>query len=162
MPNIFPNPYHRHISASELKLNLTPQVFNDYFKFAFVRNPWDWQVSLYKYAMKKRNHHQRKKVLSLGNFESYLKWATRDINNITLQRDFIYEKDTNMMDFVGKFENLQNDYDIICEQIGLKKSKLKHLNKTNRKDYREYYTPETKDLVFKYYKKDIELFEYDF
>lgn len=158
--NILPNPYPRHISALDLKNTLKPELFESYFKFAFVRNPWDWQVSLYKFAQKKKNHHQRKHVLSLGSFDNYLKWSIE--NKITQQKDFIFEGDKNLMDFVGKMENLQQDFNTICDRIGIERVELKHLNKTNHSNYREYYTPETRDLVYKCFKDDIKLFDYEF
>lgn len=159
-PQILPNPYPRHAKAIELKERLPKEVFNHYFKFGFVRNPWDWQVSLYKYPLKKKNHHQRKLINDLGSFENYLKWRIE--HEVRLQKDFLYDGSNKLVDFIGKIENLQEDFDLICEKIGIEKIKLPHLNKSNDKSYREFYNDKTKDLLYKAYKDDIELLGYEF
>ena len=66
------------------------------------------------------------------------------------------------MIFIGKFENLQSDFNKICEIIGIKKEKLPLINNTNKEDYKSYYTEETKKIIQKAYKKDIEMFNYSF
>ena len=66
------------------------------------------------------------------------------------------------LDFIGRFENLQSDFNYICEQIGLEALALPHLEKTEHGHYHKFYNDETRDLVSKIYQKDIELFKYEF
>ena len=81
----------------------------------------------------------------------------------SLQKDFIYsDSGEKLVDFVARFETLDEDFDIICKKIGIKSLKLPHLNVSDRDHYRKYYTQETQELVQEFYKEDIELFGYSF
>ena len=66
------------------------------------------------------------------------------------------------MDFVGRFENLKKDFDIVCQKLSLKNVELCHKNKSSKKPYQEYFDQETIDLVADSYKKDIDYFGYKF
>ena len=149
-----------HITANELSQELPSDVYDNFFKFAFVRNPWDLQVSLYSFMLQNKRHRQHELIKSMANFDEYLDWrVTKDMN---LQSDFIVNSNGNVIvDFVGKFENLRSDFSHISETIGIK-AKLSHLNKSRHKDYRRYYTQRTIDLVNDKFLNDIDLFDYSF
>lgn len=152
----------QHLTAREIKYRLDELTWNKYFKFAFVRNPWARIVSEYSYRMQKRQDIIKSYGLNNeSSFKEYI-YAMKDNNKIIKQADYITDKNCNIMvDFIGRLENIDNDYRIVCEKIGIK-SKLKKKNKSVHKDYKEYYNSETKKLVEKLYKKDIELFNYSF
>ncbi|GGC06843.1 hypothetical protein GCM10011352_36350 [Marinobacterium zhoushanense] len=155
-----PQPFHSHISAIELIDKLGEDEFKKYFSFAFVRNPWDWQVSLYKFMLKDKYHYQHEFIKGLGGFEQYLQW--RCSGNVRLQKDFICSRTGRVaLNFVGKYENLAVDFKKICSEVGIV-ADLPWRNSSGEKNYRDFYNEKTKLLVEESFKDDIDLFGYSF
>jgi chondroitin 4-sulfotransferase 11 len=141
------------------------------FSFTFVRNPWDRLVSSYEYLKNGGNCTlDAEDYLNLfskyENFkEMVLNWEEVFFDQIHFksQSDWICDNDGNIIvDFVGKFENLQQDFDIVCDRMQIPRKKLPHTNKTNHKHYTEYYDDEIREIVAKKYARDIEYFGYKF
>jgi len=88
------------------------------------------------------------------------------INNITkIDDQHVYPQFLlfpSTIDFIGRFENLQQDYDVVCDKIGMPSKKLQVFNSTPHKHYTEYYNDETVGIVAELYSKDIEYFGYKF
>lgn len=127
---------------------------DDYFKFSFSRNPWDRLVSAWKYAFGAGRIQEYGKVDFNKFIKSHLNvWRCVEMNTL----DFCEG-----CDFIGKFENLQEDFDIVCDKIGIPRQQLPHTNKTEHKHYTKYYDEETKQIVAQKYAKDIEYFGYEF
>lgn len=141
----------KHQRPIELINILGQTTWDSYFKFTFVRNPWDRTVSEYFY--------RREKGSVATDFKSWLKSMSRDSWAIGLQSNWLQDKD---FDFIGKFENLQEDFEAVCEQINYPKVKLPHINSTSHEHYSMYYDEETKEIVREWHQKDIEKFNYDF
>jgi hypothetical protein len=142
-----------HISAAELKFKLG-NVYSDYFTFCFVRNPWDMVVSKY-FDLK------TEKCETAKTFKSFLKNLPKWHSH--LQLDYISDSENNILvDFIGRFEKLQDDFNTVCDKFGLEKNKLPHKNSTNHLDYTQYYDGETKEIVNRIFKKDIDFFDYKF
>lgn len=153
-------PYPTHISAPEIIQDMGRKAFESFFSFAIVRNPWDWQVSLYTFMLKDTTHIQHELIKSFSDFDEYIRW--RCAEDVRFQKDFIYsEADELLVDFVGRFENLEKDFQKICTQIGVSATLAKQ-NISNIKPYREYYNDETRELVRQTFEADIALFQYDF
>jgi hypothetical protein len=145
-----------HVPLFELK-NVYPNVYenkSDYFKFGFTRNPWERLVSAWKYAFVSMRISCYGKVSFRKFIKEYIDvWLGVEMNTL----DFC-----DGCDFIGKFENLQEDFDTICDKIKIPQQKLSHINKTKHRQYAEYYDEETKSIVAEKYAKDIEYFGYEF
>lgn len=141
-----------------------------YFKFAVCRNPWDRALSNYKmFTGHSKDPQEVIKVKQIKEFVknpekmSFLEFLhftnTHDNHHWQTQYSFLEGAD---LDFIGRMENLQHDFNIICDKVGAHNKKLPHKNTTKRKHYSEYYDDETKELVAEKYAKDIEYFGYKF
>jgi len=189
-PNADPTkgpPRLAHLTARDyVRLGYISQSdFDAAFKFAFVRNPWTRMVSLYHHL----NQGQSFREYVLGEFRERvweeMAWFVRP------QRDFIYdETGALLVDFVGRFERLQEDFDQVCRRLGKPPTPLPRVNQAtdHRKlhwsgnprkilrswrkrmikpaprfpRYQDYYDPDTRTAVAELYQMDIELFGYRF
>jgi hypothetical protein len=138
---------------------------NNYFKFAFCRNPYDRIVSVWKYLsfIKPAGRLNR-----FPEFKNFIKLGLNVKNDhwrwhYYPQYYHICSKNRNPdIDYIGRFENLQEDFNTICDKIGIPHQQLPHKNKSKHKHYTEYYDEETKQIVAEKYAKDIEYFNYKF
>jgi len=129
------------------------------FKFAVVRNPWDRLISEYIYLKPRMELTKtfRDEIKNLANYADLGIYG-----NHCLAQHYFIRGETVSVDFVAKFENLQEDFDKVCDKIGIPRQKLPHTNKSNHKHYTEYYDEETREIVAEKYAKDIEYFGYEF
>jgi hypothetical protein len=163
---------------------LSQDLFDAYFSFAFVRNPWNRMVSMYRY-------------LGFGtrcDFKTFVKERfERDLWSdmfwfVRPQCDFIHDQDGNrIVDFVGRFETLQEDFNRVCGRLGWPETPLPHVNPSDelysrggrvtrnmrrlharlrrprkKLPWRDYYDEEARARVAEWYREDIETFEYEF
>ena len=111
--------------------------------------------------LNEKSHYKHSIIQELGSFEAYIKWRCE--HEIRFQKDFIYsQKGELLVDFVGRFEQLETDFATICTQIGINASLPKLNASYSKKPYQEYYTPFTRSLVYQSYETDIKLFEYEY
>lgn len=160
--NLSPSfPIRMHSKAKEAKSKLPSAIYDSYFKFAFVRNPWDWQVSLFEYGRQYKNHPQYDLMGSFEDFNAYIEW--RVTQEKTLQKEFVTDESGSIIvDYIGRFERLEEDFAAVCKQANLN-VQLPQFNKTKkRKSYVEYYSDRTRQLVQDHFQEDIELFNYSF
>ena len=149
-----------HMKAKDVRVAL-PELFDDFFKFAFVRNPWDWQVSVYHYIRQRADHPDHRRYLRFRDFDDYLDWRVND-QGPELQSEWVLDDAGELIvDFVGHFESLAEDFAAACGRVGIP-AQLPHINSSEHRDYREHYTPATRALATEAYAADIEYFGYDF
>lgn len=148
-----------HSTAKEIRDYLGPEKWDSMYSFSFVRNPWDWQVSLYHFIQTNKFNSQRGMVSSMS-FDDYIKWRVEE--DLHLQSSFIFDRHgTQLVDFVGRFENLSEDFATVCNKIGVNAS-LGHENASKHDGYKKYYNDTTAGLIADAFKEDIEAFGYEF
>jgi hypothetical protein len=141
-------------------LRLYPRELRErMFKFSFVRNPWDLLAS-YRFFICATPRHKRHRRIAHLSFSDYLEFAIA--KQMGRQLPFLVDEQGRIgVDFVGRFENLQCDFSHVAQRLGIP-GRLPHLNRGVGRDYREYYTRRTRDLVRDAYAEDIETFGYEF
>lgn len=162
-------PYKKVLFKSSIEqLNAYHSNFDPYFKFAFVRNPWDRLVSLY--SEKIVNHKKTinkvpyyKEFIGLS-FESFLdRIIYSDLEScIPHHRLQTYLMPLNKMNFIGKLENFNKDIQVVLDHLKIKNCKIQHLNRSKHSHYSDYYNSRYKKLVESKYAEDIENFNYSF
>lgn len=153
----------KHLKLSEALTVLPASACQDLWCFTFVRNTWDWLVSIYHYILKDVYHADHARVKSLGSFESFADWYLTS-EQYELQTDFILREDGRVgVDFIGRFEHLQEDYAAIANRLGLPKLELPHRNASSRaNDYRVYYSDALAARVARIFESDINRFGFRF
>jgi hypothetical protein len=157
----------RHAKIIAAREMLPRDLFQGLFKFAFVRNPWDLQVSSYHHLRRERPH-----LVGDRDFAAFLRYKLDPERpyqyhldtSIELQTDYLVDlHGTMLVDYLGRFERLDEDFSAICRRIGIRPPDLAHKRQaTDRKDYRSYYTDETAALVAERFATDVERFGYRF
>lgn len=175
----------QHATAAQVKkYYCSDDDWNNYFKFAIIRNPFDRLLSAFNYLLviglihdgykeKYISNWQNRKTINYILFKSFILKGKSSIyekimnrykygyNHIKPITEYLFNDGKLMVDFIGRFENLQNDWDVICERIGTKIN-LPRMNVFTHKNYKECYDEEMIEIVKNRYKNDLELFGYDF
>ena len=156
------NPWERALSEYKWRLRI-----DDYFSFFLLpsrnyRNIYIQKLRKYFYIPKV----SFKKFLLLQEDQVFknksIRYKNEWFQHNRLQYDYIFDDNNKLLvDFIGRIENIDTDWSIIAEKIGINK-KLPYRNVSNSGDYKKYYNNETKSLVAKRYKKDIDFFGYKF
>lgn len=168
----------RFPSAPKYKLL---RQYGHYFKFAFVRNPWDRLVSCYRDKVRFDPGHVYERYEN--GFDAYFRQLGINRADLTFpdfvelvanlsdedadahfrsQSWFLHDADNRFLpDYVGRFENLSKDFEHVAQILNLKQT-IPHLRKTKHAPYTEWYTDTTRQLVAKRYAHDIGLFGYQF
>ena len=163
-----------HLSIRRLRLLFNNYEFNNYYKFTFVRNPWDKLFSCYRYLKNggDSNYHTSWINNELDNYDDFNSFVEKWVNDKNIytfshflpQNWFISNSKNEInVDFIGRFENLSEDYKHICNELNIKPN-LKHYNKSDtiQRNYKDYYNQKSIDIVYKVYQQDIKRFNYDF
>lgn len=168
---IFCNKQPGHFMWSDYKL-IDKSKYREYFKFSFVRNPYDRLVSAYFYLRQGGGNKfdkgfSNEYLSELDTFEKFV-YKFKDEPKIkewvhfVPQSKFIMDGKTCCVDFLGRFEHIVEDMNTLRDILKIpQKNSLVVNNSSVRKEYCEYYTKETRDIVFEIYKEDFLNFNYE-
>jgi len=181
----------KHIPPGVVRALLGPKIWDEYFTFCFVRNPWDWFVSQHFWnwqppqISKKRllrrpistlrtYWEESKKREKRRQVDTFSVEHIRETYNLLRQYRAVYQADSlfqyhyayspggnKLVDFVGRFEQISEDFQTIGDRIGIDET-LPHRNTTTHRTYHSYYTQETAEFVRDLYEIDVETFGYEF
>ena len=172
----------RHMSVVDTVETYGQKNWDNYFTFTFVRNPWDRMVSWFFWKKKIKTIPEdltfKEFVLSFNSLYKNVKtigglrpdstaWRDRKRKNywripLSAQPQHFWFDDEFKIDFVGRFENLQNDFNKVCNILNIKDTKLPHVLSTKHLHYSKYYDSEIKKEVDEIWGMDAEVFKYKF
>ena len=151
---------HGHITLQQIRPFMRPEDFDAFFKFAFVRNPFDRFVSYCAFMTRTEGQFEKDPQAVMRRF---VEVPPHHHILFQPQHSFISGADGKLLaDSFGRVEQMQESYDAICERIGIPTTALEKVNSSKRSDYRQYYDQPLIDAVAKLYARDIQLFGYDF
>jgi hypothetical protein len=167
---------HAHIGLYQIVF--AEREFHDYFKFTFVRNPWDRLLSTYEFlrggGMDETDRYWAKQHLQeFDDFDDFVRrWVNEEnvrwhIHFVPQYRFFCAPFTRRVLvDWIGRFEQLESDFDLVRGRLGLADAELPHHNEgpraDERRDFREHYTPAARRIVERVYRTDIKLLGYSF
>ena len=166
-----------HTRIADYEVTFPRECFNSYFKFTFVRNPWDRIFSAYHFlkrgGMTAEDRRWSEEILSaVPSFRDFLLgWLDESklcsIVHLVPQIEFMraYNGKTVPLDFIGLYENIASDFDRVRVMVS-GATRLMHVNRTNadegKRDYRNQFDAEMIQMVAKLYAEDIRYLRYTF
>ena len=115
------------------------EYFQQLFKFAFVRNPWDLQVSSYHHLRRERPHL----LAEHSEFGDFLRWKLNPgrpyqfhiDTSLECQSDYVTDlRGELIVDYIGRYETLHEDFAEICQRIGIGPVTLPHKRRAKDRD----------------------------
>jgi len=150
--------FRQHTGASKIKEKIPNKTWNSYYKFTFERNPFDKMVSWYwdKRSRKKTNE----------SFKEFCITCSKDPKNFPKGYELYAENNNVLVNFIGKYEKLNEDFSYVCNKLGIPfKGLFPRIRSHYRQDpyhYSKYYDSETKKIVENHFSKEIKMFDYSF
>lgn len=151
---------HGHLSLQQVRPYFRPEDFDGFFKFAFVRNPFDRFISYCAFMTREGGQFEKNPQVVMRHFMDNPPW-----HHVLFQpqHTFVAGTDGNLLtDYLGRVEEMQLSYDEAAKRIGIPSRPLDRVNASSRRDYRDYYDQALIDGVAKLYARDLEYFGYEF
>ncbi|GGY10245.1 hypothetical protein GCM10007160_41810 [Litchfieldella qijiaojingensis] len=155
---LFRNPVH---PPAERVKQAFPYEWDNYFKFCFVRNSYDQALSEYSHQMKNSGRD-----VSFRYFLEALSGKVEDrgiVPSGLITNWSLYAIDDRpVADFIGHYENLNNDFAGICKKLDIPFDGPLREEKVGRngrkKDLSHWYDAESVSIVKSIYEKEVEYF----
>ena len=152
---------HGHISARQLRPHIEADIWHSYFKFGFVRNPYDRFVSTCFFLHRENPGFAASATQSMKDALARNHFRERVLVKPQLQQ-LTAEDGSMQLDYVGRYESLQHSYDEICSRLKLPTTMLGRNNTSRHGHPADYYDDELRQLVKDFYAQDLQTFAYDF
>ncbi|MGI9200565.1 MAG: sulfotransferase family 2 domain-containing protein [Woeseiaceae bacterium] len=152
---------HGHISAEQIRPHLDDDIWNEYFKFGFVRNPFDRFVSTCFFLNRSNPNFAQTAVQFMKQRLPLPRFRQRILVKPQYQQ-LCWSGGDVALDYVGRYESLQQSYDEICERIGISGSELGVKNTSKHKTFDTYYDEDLRNSVAEFYAEDLRIFDYAF
>jgi hypothetical protein len=148
--------------SKKRRIEIGRRQFDQYFKFGFVRNPWDRVVSLYE----RTEPLQMKDKMTFDQFVDWIEYSSSTCIHSSPHRyqlDWFVDGSGNLLaDFIGRFEKLETDWATIAGKLGITET-LPHKRANPRaRPYTDYYNARTREIIAGKFKVDIDYFGYEF
>jgi hypothetical protein len=144
----------KHSTLSEYREALSEEQFRSFYKFTCVRNPWDRMVSYYFTPT------QNPEIWNPKRFRGIISKAVSVADYLQLDEE---EGDPFAnVDCIMRFENLAEDFRIVCDRLDISPLMLPRYNRSTRERYSKYYDDELRELVRTRFAAEIERFGYTF
>lgn len=159
--------YKTHLTVKEASLRIPLSLWDSAFKFTVVRNPWDKVVSHYEFRVRTNQTGLAKGDI---NFQEWVRLAYGERRRPWYDNPKMFQAQVDWLtgfdgrqkiDFVGRFEDLETAFLTVSGRLQID-AQLPHLNRSPRPDYRQYYDPETREIIRARFRSDCELFGYEF
>lgn len=168
-PENFGSIYYKHATAPDLERMLGPSEYRSYFRFTFVRDPWDWIVSQYSFnrglsppfvfrsrhelSGRVRREHRR------WSFEEWLPWWIEELS--PSQSEMLVCNGRSLeFDFVGRFESFARDVRSVCQHLDVPVGEIPHLKPSKHRPSYTYYSEHSRRLVREHFASDFERLGY--
>jgi len=145
------NKPYPHNSCSEIKNYCGETVWEAFYKFAVIRNPYERLVSYYHFHKSPQYRYP-----ALANKYSFSEWLKRGLdNNLKKTQSDYLDVEINQ---IATFDTLQDDFNLFCDSIGIPKYILPKYNVSKHEHWETYYSDDDKKLVYGIFKEDFDRF----
>jgi hypothetical protein len=151
----------QHLPAKFIK-DMYPYIFDRYYKFSFVRNPYERVIS--EYAWRHGMHPEFK--LDINSYEYFSDWIRKfykgnQLDHNCSQRNFLYHKNILLVDKVYRFEEFEKSIDELKTKFSIENKEIKTFNKTEMVlDKDKLLSLENKNFIYQKFKIDFDTFDY--